>query len=289
MQRFMVGLAASLVCIAYSAYAVEIQDFANDPTPDGWVGFNNTVHSNSYGWSSATNHTNNDAALGEAGGFVARTDGDVNGGANNYYADTTLAGPLKLDDPLSASGWFRFHIPTDTVPDPNLHFGFFYREAVELPQDNNNAIGFVLADQSSTQMRVGARVVDDGGTNIFSSFAVLDHQTNYYFDLDYDPSANSGVGVLTLTIDDDSNSGNGVLHTLTVNLTAGQRTSNATLTAFGLVNFNGAGTPGQSFFFDDLIYTSNQIVPEPASLGLAGIGAITLVVARRRTAARTTR
>lgn len=278
MQRPIIGFALSLAMIASSAYAVEFQDFANDPTPDGWVGFNNTVHSNSYGWSSATNNTNNDAALGEGGGFVARTSNE----ANNYYADVTLAGPLTLNNSLSASGWFRFNIPVDTgVPNPNFHFGFFYREAVELPQDNNNALGFVLADQSTTEMRLGARVVDDGGTNMFSIFAVLDHQTNYFFDLDYDPSAGSN-GVLSLTLDDDGNSGNGVLHTLTVDVTAGQRASNAALTAFGLVNFNGGDSVHQNVFFDDLTYTSNQIVPEPTSLTLAVLGSVALIAVKRR-------
>lgn len=274
-------LTAILLLAAVPSFAATVitasQDFNSDPAPDGWVGFQNTLGGNNYGWSSGTNNTNSDAVNGEAGGALARQAAN----SNSYFGDVSFAAPLTLNDAIRASGEFLFISDASGTVDPFMLIGFFNMASAESDSDAG-WLGMTFADSSGSNLRVQSVVRFSDGTTTTGATNVsggpFSSGVSRFFDINYDPSI--GSGRLTVTVDDDNDLGNGFIGSHVRDLTAAQRVLGASFTAFGIVNGEGRDNGPYQVFIDDVTYT--KAVPEPGSIALLGLSSMAAGLYRRR-------
>ena len=231
-----------------------------DSNPGDWVGTGNTTGSNSFGWSN-TQYAEG-AAQGEAGGFFSRQD-------NGSYS--TDAGSIDLSNTaFSASGRATIH---DGVKG-SVFLGFWdsnTSQAFSGASSAVNHIGAYLPYQTVVYAEAHApgyadqQLVADpiGGSRPPYFFATW--ATSYSFTMNYDPTANGGLGQFVLGIDGGDN---GTFEAV-INFAAGEKDAFARLDRFGMYSTAVLGTLPNvgEFYFDDLTYT---YVAPPAAVTWTG-------------------
>jgi hypothetical protein len=224
----------------------------------GWTGYNNNVL-NVFGWS---NTSYAGGAPGEAGGTFQRVPVDAAG----WYADTDLGGTLGLDDALSASG--RLVVTNNISANGNWYLGHFNVNGFS--GLSTNFVGLQFAESSATAIRMFAYVRLQDGTARVSSASTVTFNSIAYFDYNYDPNGNGGLGQLVVTLRD---SGSNSLATQTLNLLAGDKDIGAQLGAWGASE--AALTLGVNYidmFWDNVTYTrAPQTAPSPVALNYTAL------------------
>jgi hypothetical protein len=167
------------------------------------------------------------------------------------YADDI--GKLTLDDAISFSGSVCF---TAGATDAGMFFGYFNAQSRKVTLTDPKA-------DAPTDGLLGIEV--DGPTRIgyyFTLFCSPTAQTakrvqgpifhptreRHKFSFDYDPSANNGLGRITLKLDETP---------VMLNLTAEQRATGVSFDHFGLASKR-AGGKYVTIYFDDLTYTARR-------------------------------
>jgi hypothetical protein len=267
------------------------ENFNDDPATDAdpntnWIKSGTA----SYDFQSAGNMTGDvPTGPGEAGGAS---------GSGGYYGDNfNNAGVLTLNDAISVSGTFFLG-----GNEGGALFGYVNSSSVPLPTDPRNFnpaqfLGFRTNSGDAghaIELRIGDTTNGDS-SNILNQTAfnrppsagepgnVL-FNTIHTFALNYDPGTAAGpnFGSLSLQISGgianaDIGGDDGAADKFTVTFADAAGRPNPAGIAFNLLAMFGA--EGQTFALDDLNYTSP--VPEPASLGLLGLGSL-LMLRRRR-------
>jgi len=246
----------SIVVLAGLAYGdTKTQDFESEAAAAaaGWVGSDNTVEGNSYGWSDSDNAG---GAAGEAGGVFARA------GVNDYYADTSI-GTLTLDDSMAASGRLLLTNVQDFTGGQCL--GWFNNDEPIARRSNNLCIRF--HEETSTQFRCEPMIESaDGIMNPGDrQIQVLPTDTHYWWELTYDPSGgNNGFGMVTLKMYDDD-AEHALIMDRSLHLTETQRAEETlTVNSFGWFHYSQASNPDAhiDLFADDLTYTLGAPPPD---------------------------
>ncbi len=226
-------------------------DLSHDP---GWESHGNRTefierdfHAKQDFGFSRTNHAGK--AAGEIGGTFWRT--EPIDPLHGYYADDI--GRLTLDDPISFSGQIAF---TAGGTDAGMAFGYFNKisrmaeltdpeSGAPLPQtmlleiEGPTRIGYYLSAQLSPTRTLASH--SEGPIFVPTG-------EKHHFTFDYDPSANNGVGQITMSIDNEA-------HTL--DLTPQQRAAHVTFDRFGLLNIRRGGKY-VTVYLDDLRYTARR-------------------------------
>ena len=235
-------------------------------TNPGWVGFNNNSFYSSnnvrprfdFGYSGGTSYAGG-GSTGEIGGATFRG----NSGAESLmaYYGGKLDQTLTTEQPLHASGKVAFR---RGVSDSTTLIGFFHStdsvrvsssQASHVPE---NFIGAAIEGPSAD----GFYFYPSYGTDeegISSRDRGLDpphiypDSTSHDWALDYDPTADGGVGRITISLDGLST---------TLDLTAAHRAIGGHFDRFGIITTHVDGN-GQTVYFDDLTYTVG--IPEPSA------------------------
>lgn len=258
-------LIAVVICGAAQAGFV-FEDFTTDP---GWVGVNNTVNQNNYGYSGGTNFAG--GAVGEAGG----TTGRETAANSSVYRDIQNVTPHSLNQGLSASGSFIMQNPAGW--DHGIAVGHMNAG------DGGDLVALVMSEPAGafTQSRVRAVVQRDNGLNTIAATPQLNvtRDVPHTFSYTWNPFGGvTGQGILYLTIDGvtmSSEDTGGIFN-------LAERTGS---TPFLTYNAWGISVPGVSFaastvevFIDNVSYS----VPEPASAAAMGLCAVVIAGRRRR-------
>jgi hypothetical protein len=249
-----------------------------------------------YNFQAAGDKTDTSPAPAPPGG-TATGPGEAGGtsGTGGYYG-AVLPGTLGLNDPLSVNGVMYLG-----GNEGGMLFGYVNSASLPLATDPREFrpaqfLGF-RTNSGGTGHSIDLYINDAStGSNLFEQTAFARpgdptpstpggplFNTASPFSLTYDPGTAAGpnfgsislfIGGATAT---DANAG----ETYTFNFTAGNRPNPAGISFNRLAMF---GAEGQTAAFDDLTYTvSSGVVPEPASVGLLGAGALMMVQRRRRT------
>ena len=253
------------------------ESFNVDP---GWDGVGNAANGNNFGF---RNSANAGGSLGEAGGTIART---LN---RAYYGDTILGGLITLDHQIRASG--RLSV-SNLAFNNAVRIGHFST----LGSDNVafDFLGFQVAEpepSTDSDYRIMATIFlgDTVPGGVRSAPLRLSPDEDYKWLYEWNPDLNAGNGLLTVEFfeSDDTSIGN-----VSVGLSSSQRTTGVSLDAFGLSTgaIGGPISPSNAVdvFIDDVSYSTAQVVPEPASVGiwsLIGIVAIGLGWSSKRRSA----
>ena len=268
---------------ALSTFPAESQDFESESAAvsAGWSGVLNTAGGNNYGYQHPSNQTGSLFGDGEAGGTFTRN-GDTVG--MSYYADTTLADVLTLDDTLAAAGEFEF---TNVVGNfdnivtvghfdssaPGTHSGFDF-------------IGLALAE-NGLDFVAALSVQLFGQQKVFSNDVSLPHDGDYRWEYEYNPNIGDGGRITGRVFNEDT------AVNLELNLTLEQRQAGALFNAFGLSNgglFTDSPARGTAdIYIDNVIYTTERAIPEPNTLALllVGLGGLVLLARPRNLAVAT--
>ena len=264
---------------AYQSFAVPVTvNVANVPDNPSlaYLNFNETatfdseVSATAQGWTAFNpyhpivwaNTSYAGGTVGEAGGTFGR----VPAAAAGYYADTDLGVTLGLDDSVSASGRLIF---TNNVSfNNNIYLGHFNTNG--FAGLNSSFVGLQFNENSVTNLRMYAYMRLQDGT-VRTSVASTAIITNIaYFDYNYSPSGNSGLGQLVVNLRD---SGSNVLATQTANLISGDKDTGGQLVAWGASE--GAldlTTASIDMFWDNVSYTRlPQAASAPSSLSYTSL------------------
>ncbi|MEI6196376.1 MAG: hypothetical protein WCS42_18820, partial [Verrucomicrobiota bacterium] len=236
--------------LIYGLNATKTETFDTDisTAAHGWMGYNNDIAPNIFGW---TNTSYAGGVAGEAGGIINRTSGA------GWYGDIDLNGTQNLNNLVSANGrlvftnnvsannnWYLGHFNT------NLFFGL-----------TANFVGLQFAENNSASIRVYAMVKLSDGSSQATTPAVVTFASIAYFDYTYDPT---GDGQLVAHLRD---AGSNIIYSATLNLTSGSKGTDALLNAFGASEATLTLTSARiSMFWDDVTYTRLETVPQPAAL-----------------------
>jgi hypothetical protein len=232
-----------------------VQTFSNSNT--GWDAHGNAVsffdkelrQAHNFGWSN-TNYAGG-AQPGEIGGTIWRPSAQ----RETYYAAKT-GGTFTLNDHLSASGKVALRRANS---DGGMYLGWFNQSSIEnvSGSGSNVPIANFLAVEIEGPSRIGhyfrpvlgtasaARHDSDNGP------VIMPDLQSHNFTIDYDPSANGGLGAVNVTLDST---------TRQLQLTAADRAAGATFDHFGMFGFSPDGNYVE-VYFDDLSFTA---VPEPS-------------------------
>ena len=244
--------------------ATEPFDNAIDVPAHGWTGTGNTSNGNNFGFSN-TDNTGFGSPAGEAGGVIART-------ANvSFYGDTMLGTLFTLTNTLHADGELAITAATTSPVYDNATAIGFFNIADAGSSARKNTLGLTLNEPAGTggpgtyrvrptfKLSSGAVVEPTGVISLTPGNSI------YKFTFDYNPT--NGVnsqGRLTVQM---FNSSGVSLGTLSQDLNATQRATNATFNAFGLLT-GGLGAANNAdaitLFIDNVNYTSasaNTAVP----------------------------
>jgi hypothetical protein len=200
---------------------------------------------------SATRHAGGKAA-GEIGGLVFRGDCRCSERMASYGARLE---PLGLGKPLRASGRVALR---RGVSDSTTLFGFYHSvESMRVTDSQAHGLprsflGVAVEGPSSEGFffypayRLGA----DGprGRPASRPPLILPDGRGHDWTLEYRPDASGGRGRITVTLGGES---------VSVDLEAGERMSEARFDRFGIVTTWIDGN-GQQIYFDDLVYTDEQ-------------------------------
>jgi hypothetical protein len=234
------------------------ETFAQNPNWDSLR--NNTTYTSdivrpkfNFGYS-ATHHAGGSGS-GEMGGAIWAGDSrtQFNGTHMAYYGDR-LDETLTLENHLQASGKVSF---VRGASDSMMHIGFFDStdsvrssdtQTMHWPED---FLGVTIEGPSDEGFFFyptygldpeGMGSVSTRGSN---PPRIYPDGSAHEWTLDYDPSANGGLGQITVTLDGNT----GVL-----NLAAGHKQIGAHFDRFGMITSQIDGN-GQAVYFDDLTYT----------------------------------
>ena len=211
----------------------------------GWTGWKNTTGGNNFTWKSSNVAG---GSPGEAGGTLKR----VSSANAGWYADTALGGLLTLTNSLSASGRL---VITNAV-NANQHWWLGHLGTDGFDGGGRNLVGFKFQESSASEIRVETVVFLKNGTQRTSGTSVIPFtQGNIaFFNYAYDPTGNSGLGRLAAQL---RNSASNLVYSVALNLSAGDKATDATLNAFGAAE--GAISDGANYidmYFDDVVYTA---------------------------------
>ncbi len=242
------------------------QAFANGdwtaPAHQGWDTFPLPQGSQNPFWVSASNNTNRDTNIGEAGGTFVRLAPEQGQTTEPvaYYADTKLGGKLTLDQAIHADG----EIVVTSVDgfDGRAGVEFFAQDEAREDRDRS-ALGLRLLDagEGTTGLRAFASLVLADGTVLSGAplhgSAGLELGVTYTWRLDYDPSGGtSQQGELVVEVFAD---GGVSLGTSRIDLTETWRGVGASLDAFGLRAGGGGELPAVEssvqYYVDQLDYS----------------------------------
>lgn len=265
-QSFAVPVPVNVTCVS-DAPSLAYLNFTETATFDseasaaaqGWVLYKPEPVINYFGW---TNTSYAGGTPGEAGGTFQRIP-DLGAG---YYADTDLGGVLGLDDSLSASGRLIF---TNNVNfNANIYLGHFNTNG--FAGLNNCFVGLLFNENSVTNLKVWAYMRLQDGTVRSSASSTATLTNIAYFDYNYNPNGNSGLGQLVVNLRDSSSN---VLATQTLNLFAGDKDTGAQLNSWGASE--GAlpfGVNTIDMFWDNVSYTRMpQAAAAPADLSYTAL------------------
>ncbi len=228
---------------------------------------------------------------GEAGGVISPM-------SKASYGDNLVGGvggatPLTMNDPLTASGVFRV-----ASTNQETMFGWFNSAGnANTTGLRSHLLGFRQIGRAAPFQSI--HVVGENATGAAFDTVAFDgdntsatrvQQDNTYpFTLTYNPTGGAtGNGAMTLFIGGvSSNDGTPADNTFTYDLSAGDRAAmtGITFNRFGMTEsvYKPDGGGPETVYFDDLTYTSNVSVPEPAAAGLlAGAGLLGTLRRRRR-------
>ena len=255
MKCLTVGLTALVVLLGVGqtgTAAIQTENFDVDP---GWTVVGSGDNGNDFGYQAASSYAG--GSPGEGGGRFTRSD------FVKYYGDTELGGLITLDLPFSASG--KFDHTAAFTPDfghTNM-IGHFSTGGL-------GRVGIGLNNSGTSLYWVAVIVLDDF-TTLGTGFTTIAPNVNRTWSYDWDPDGGTaGEGSLTVMLD-------AATHTL--ELTAAERATGATLDAFG---FGGLAANGSEsgwyadMYIDDVAYT--VLIPEPSTLiiwlllGAIGVG-----------------
>lgn len=205
------------------------------------------------------------SATGNAGGIASGEAGGQFGRLTLGRYDTSVGSLDPSTDLLTMSGRIVF-----TTADCNAQLGW-YDDSTSLAFRPANFVG-IRCD--SRNLRAFFRGNGGNQVDMDMGAGALTQGTSAAFTVTYDPNANGGLGAIS-----------GVVNGVNVgpfNLAAGAKDAMTNANRFGMFSlFNGGSNTG-SAFFDDLNYTSNAVVPEPASVGVLGVAVMPLLWRRRR-------
>jgi hypothetical protein len=177
---------------------------------------------------------------GEAGGTLWRM-----GRLWASYADRI--GPVSMDDRLEASGRVMLEVG---APDSGLFFGWFHSggQAVA-PDQAGSFLGVKIAGPSRAgHYFAPALTTADGKARTSGKGPLLIPGKPYEWSLVYDPTANDGVGAITVKLGDE---------TFSFDLKKNERVAGGQFDRFGLFSIhNDGGHAPAKIFFDDLRYTA---------------------------------
>jgi hypothetical protein len=244
---------------AFGAFPVT-ENFNNntDLPGSGWESLNNRVGQD-YGWSNSNNAGG--AATGELGGSVFRST------TPNFYGFNV--GTISPNEAWSFSGKLR-----SNAAEGALYLGYFrgassYSGPSPAPGDANNFMGIFLNDGREIYTRIWSKNSNSDPRRAAALDLTLGAVNT--FSMTYDPLGGpSGFGQMNLTIN-----GNSFAH----NLDNGWKGILDEFTHFGVFPVNTASPSPSIIYLDDVTFSSENAVPEPASLGLLGVG---VVLAMRR-------
>lgn len=234
-------------------------DLSQDPN---WPGHNNRTQyleqdfqRQNFGYSPETHFAG--GKKGEIGGELYNV--EPNDPHHGFYADEV--GQLTLDDPVHFSGKIAF---TEGSTDAGMFFGYFRAadQLRELPPNipgakeipgwpQPNVLGIVVDGPA----KVGwyfTPTVAAADRHLFrdkTGVVFLPTRAHRTFNVDYDPTANDGVGCITVALDGEK--------PFSLPLTREQRKSGAAFDHFGLMTFRRGGK-FSTLYFDDLIYTTRN-------------------------------
>jgi hypothetical protein len=229
------------------------ENFTND-TDAYWDGSGNRSNpgANDYGWSDSDNTGNvvtapsgNVSAAGEAGGFMQR-------GNTSYYGfDTGDINPET--DTFHADGVYRY-----VSGSGNMFFGFFNAASHMTGGDTRNFIGIQMDDGRAALYHGSTGVSQhrehNGPVDVASSGATIK------WSIDWDPVNGADMTIGSDSAHVDSEFG-GEAH--------------AMLNRFGFFSGDTSDTVGQ-VYWDDITFSSNNPVPEPATLVLLSVGLLSM-------------
>jgi hypothetical protein len=264
---------------AFAQSETQTFDTAASATAAGWTELNSRTAPQNFGFSATANAG---GPAGEAGGTFFRQP-TATAGAGAYYADTAI-GLLNINQPMT------FTTKWNSVDrNSEIYVGFFNTAFGAPPQGTAqqsvlpNFLGFRIDDTRVYVEAISARgnpigsdpsdegtdvIINEGGTP-------LTENTVHTLTFTFTPDPGGGVGTVTGQIDNQP--------AVTATSGRGDDEFSSGFNAFGLHTKGGGDSPQgpQNMFFDNITYTS--AIPEPASLGLLGLGAVALM-ARRRSA-----
>jgi hypothetical protein len=242
---------AVVMSVQGSARATLYTDSSTFDTDPGWTGSNNTTGTSDFGYSAGTSNAGGNP--GEIGGTIGRNS------PIPFYA--VSVGSLTDSDALSFSGQYIQESGAS-----GSYIGFFNDSLSTGTADGtpNDFLGMLVgkvAGSAPHNVYVEANSVT--GAQARTAEQTPSYDTVYDFSFSYDP----GMQIASLTV-------NGA--TITASTSAFTE-GNQAFDYFGMMGIPQAGNTATDVdYYDNLSWTSSiaQSVPEPASLGLLGLGAI---------------
>jgi hypothetical protein len=271
-NRLKLAAFSMALCVGMSAFGATVTENFDSNTDLYWIGVNNRLTPQNYGWSD-TNHTG--GANGELGGTFARQATQAASGDYGFDIGSFVAAG---DDPLilTASGVFR----TVAGGSGNVRVGF-YNAAVHDSggSDSRNHIGFSVTD-GHLVTPIFSRPDNEQRGNVIDFAASVGNTIPWEFTFDQANGRMTGsFNGVTFTNSDAE--GNPWVE-MGSDYYRPEEGGPSTFDRFGVFPITGGGA--SEVYLDDITFTSDNPIPEPASLSLLAMGALATLRRRRRRA-----